>query len=41
METHVSNELTTALAEYRPARIIGTIAVAIGLALATVANFIA
>jgi hypothetical protein len=41
MEAHVSTELGAALAEYRPARIIGTIFVATGLALATIANFIA
>jgi hypothetical protein len=41
MEEHVSTELTAALAEYRPARIIGTVFVATGLALATAANFIA
>jgi hypothetical protein len=40
METHVSTELAAALAEYRPARVIGTIALAIGLALATAANLI-
>jgi hypothetical protein len=41
MEAHVSTELAAALAEYRPARVIGTIALAIGLALATAANLIA
>jgi hypothetical protein len=40
MEAHVSTELSTAVAEYRPARIIGTIAVAIGLALATAGNLV-
>jgi hypothetical protein len=41
MEAHVSTELVAALAEYRPARVIGTIALAIGLGLATAANLIA
>jgi hypothetical protein len=40
METHVSTELATAAAEYRPARIIDAVAVAVGLGLATTGNFI-
>jgi hypothetical protein len=40
METHVSSELVAASAEYRPARIIGALAVLIGLGLATAGNFL-
>jgi hypothetical protein len=40
METHVSTELAAASAEYRPARIIGALAVAIGLGFATAGNFL-
>jgi hypothetical protein len=40
MQTHVSTELAPASAEYRPARIIGALAVAIGLGLATGGNFL-
>ncbi len=40
MEEHVATELGAALAEYRPARVIGTFAVAVGLALATAGNLI-
>jgi hypothetical protein len=40
METHVATELAAASAEYRPARIIGAVAVAIGLTVSTVANFL-
>jgi hypothetical protein len=40
MEAHVTRELEDALTEYRPLRIAGTIALAIGLACVTVATFL-
>jgi hypothetical protein len=40
MRTHVAAELAASEADYRPARIGGTIALAIGLVLVTVANFV-
>jgi hypothetical protein len=40
MRTHVSSELTAAQEEYRPLRIGGTIALAVGLVCTTVANFV-
>jgi hypothetical protein len=39
-KTHVESELAAAEADYRAARVAGTIALAIGLALATAANFV-
>ena len=41
MEQHVDRELATALTEYRPLRVVGTIALAVGLACVTVATFLA
>jgi hypothetical protein len=40
MRTHVSGELAAAEEEYRPLRIFGTIALAVGLLCTTVANFV-
>jgi hypothetical protein len=40
MEAHVAQELTTALETYRPLRVLGTIALAIGLICVSVANFV-
>jgi hypothetical protein len=40
MEEHVSSELSSALADYRPVRIVGAVAVAAGLGLATAGNFL-
>ncbi len=40
MQTHVAESLGRAAAEYRPIRIIGAIALAVGLALATAGNFV-
>jgi hypothetical protein len=40
MRAHVSSELAAAEQEYRPLRIFGTIALAVGLACTTLANFL-
>jgi hypothetical protein len=40
MHTHVARELTEAMTAYRPLRIGGTVALAIGLLCVTVANFV-
>ena len=41
MEAHVASELATAHEEYRPLRIVGTVALAIGLVCVTLATFLA
>jgi hypothetical protein len=40
METHVAHELSAALEAYRPLRVVGTIALVIGLACVTLATLL-
>jgi hypothetical protein len=40
MEAHVEHKLTAAQADFRAARVLGAFALAIGLALTTIANFV-
>jgi hypothetical protein len=41
MEKHVSAELTASMEAYRPLRIVGTVALAVGLLCVTLATFLA